>query len=54
MKRLIYIPTMLLLAVSLLLASTESAYAQGITLSPQSGVGSVIIQGSDFWGGVVD
>ncbi len=48
MKRLIYIPTMLLLAVSLLLVSTENAYAQGITLSPQSGVGSVIIQGSDF------
>ena len=51
MKRLIYIPTMLLLAFSLLLASTESAYAQGITLYPQSGVGSVIIQGSDFMGG---
>lgn len=51
MKRLIYIPIMLLLTVSLLLASTESAYAQGITLSPQSGVGSVIIQGSDFMPG---
>ena len=50
MKRLIYIPIMLLLAVSLLLASTESAYAQGVTLHPQSGVGSVIIQGSGFMG----
>jgi len=50
MKRLIYIPIMLLLAVSLLLASTERVYAQGITLSPQSGVGSVIIQGSGFEG----
>ncbi len=52
MKRLMYIPIMLLLAVSLLLASTESVYAQEpVTLYPQSGVGSVIIQGSGFMGG---
>ncbi len=49
MKRLKYIPLALLIAVLSILSATVTVYAQpAIALYPESGVSTVIIQGSGF------